>query len=53
MVPGSAGSASWTMLSGVTVADNPQTGTVVVTDNESIGGQSKRFLRLHVQLPSP
>ena len=47
-----SGAAAWTMQSGVTVSDDSQTGITVTTDSEILTGQPKRFLRLHVQLPT-
>lgn len=47
-----AGSTSWTSISGVAVTD-PGTGAVSVADNTPVAGQQKRFMRVVITNPLP
>ncbi len=44
------GGAAWAAASGVSIADDPNTGAVTVTDSQLLSDQPRRFLRITAEL---
>ena len=44
------GTAAWVTTTGVIVSDDAGTGTVVVTDSQTLSAQPRRFLRVTAEL---